>query len=132
MFYKFTVPPSGSVTIISSTADANGAIDQDGNVLIQQGGAFNIACSAQGGPNNIHTWSLGNTAIVSNGDFSISSESFDTRSESILRVTDIDAATHGGTYICSVSNAASSSPARATTTVTGLLYSGTSDSGPSE
>ena len=121
MFYKFTVSPNGGVTIIPSTVDVNGAIDQGGNVLIQQGGTFNIACSAQGGPNNIHTWSLGNTTIVSNGDFSISSESFDTRSQSTLRVTDVDAATHGGTYTCSVSNAASSSPESATTTVIGLL-----------
>ena len=70
-------------------------------VYVNQGDEFNLTCSAQGGPNNVHQWSHDNTDV-----FSIISSSSDTMSESVLSVTSVDAAIHQGIYICNVSNVA--------------------------
>ena len=75
-------------------------------VYVNQGDEFNLTCTAQGGPNNYHQWTLDGTGVMETGVLSITSSSSDTESESILRVTDVDAATHQGIYTCNVSNCA--------------------------
>ena len=70
-------------------------------VYVNQGDEFNLTCSAQGGPNNVHQWSHDDTDVLP-----ITSSSSDTMSESVLRVTNVDAAIHQGIYTCSVSNMA--------------------------
>ena len=68
---------------------------------MNQGDEFNLTCSAEGGPNNVHQWSHDNT-----DELFITSSSSDTMSESVLRVTNVDAAIHQGIYTCNVSNMA--------------------------
>ena len=70
-------------------------------VYVNQGDEFNLTCSAQGGPNNVHQWTHDNADVLS-----ITSSSSDTMSKSVLRVTSVDAATHQGIYTCNVSNMA--------------------------
>ena len=75
-------------------------------VYVNQGDEFNLTCTAQGGPNNYHQWTLDGTGVMETGVLSITSSSSDTESESILLVTSVDAATHQGIYTCNVSNMA--------------------------
>ena len=70
-------------------------------VYVNQGDEFNLTCSAQGGPNNVHQWTHDNA-----DELSITSSSSDTMSKSVLRVTSVDAAIHQGIYTCNVSNMA--------------------------
>ena len=74
----FTVSPEGSVNVSPQ------------DIISTQGGAITFVCTAMGGPNNSFTWSR-NGNIIGN--------------ESVLNVVDIDAS-HGGSYTCTVSNAA--------------------------
>ena len=75
-------------------------------VYVNQGNEFNLTCTAQGGPNNYHQWTLDGTVVMETGVLSITSSSSDTESESILLVSNVDAATHQGIYTCNVSNMA--------------------------
>ena len=96
----------------------------DGVLLVEQGSNFLLSCLAQGGPNNNHKWNLNNQLIDESFGLGISSFSKDAQSNSLLNVTDVDAATHKGVYSCSVTNEAvtSGTPPQATITVIGLLF----------
>ena len=91
-------------------------------LLVEQGSNFSLTCSAQGGPNNNHKWNLNNQLIDNSFGLGISSFSKDTQSNSLLNVTDVDAATHKGVYSCSVTNEAvtSGTPPQDTVRVIGL------------
>ena len=114
------VSPNGSVQI---TAEPMENV-LDGVLLVEQGSNFSLTCSGQGGPNNNHTWNLNNQLINESFGLGISSSSKDAESESLLNVTDVDAATHKGVYSCSVTNEAvtSDTPPQDTIRVIGLLF----------
>ena len=75
-------------------------------VYVNQADEFNLTCSAEGGPNNVHQWTLDGTGVMQTGVLSITSSTNDTESKSVLRVTSVDAATHQGIFTCNVSNMA--------------------------
>ena len=77
-----------------------------GRLLVEQGSDFNLTCNSEGGPNNTHTWKLNGQLIENDSAFSISSESSDRNSLSILQVVNLDASTHKGIYMCIVENKA--------------------------
>ena len=88
------VSPEGSVQLINQT-------------LTKQGGTFSLECIAEGGPNNQHVWYHRGVLFVDTSVLTIIFSS-DTRSVSVLRVPNVDAAMHKGDYTCVVTNMAGS------------------------
>ena len=91
----YLVSPEGSVQLINQT-------------LTKQGGTFSLECRAEGGPNNQHVWYHRGVAVVATSVLTIISFNSDTRSVSILSVSNVDVATHKGDYTCNVTNMAGS------------------------
>ena len=67
-------------------------------MISTQGNTITLVCSAMGGPNNSFIWTMGGNNIGN---------------ESILNVVNISGS-HGGSYICTVSNAAGADSAPTT------------------
>ena len=85
------------------TVETNGQFSS-GNLYVKQGGRFDITCSASGGPNNTHTWRRNGIEVINSNTFTITSTINDIESESILSVSEINAAIHQGSYECEVIN----------------------------
>ena len=58
----------------------------DSLVLVEQGNNFSLTCLAEGGPNNLHMWTMDGQPITHGSQYSISSNSKDTESQSVLSV----------------------------------------------
>ena len=90
----FTVSLQGAVSITNRT------------VFVEEGDVFSSTCSAQGGPNNTHKWTLNGIPINETDILDITTVSHDTYSTSTLTIDSVDAANHKGNYTCIVSNKA--------------------------
>ena len=101
-FLLLSVSPSGSISIQGTPEEK---VNQE-RLLVDHGDDFNITCSSQGGPNNIYVWKLNNISIENSNLFSISTASNDRSGMSVLKVVNLDAATHKGIYQCEVRNEA--------------------------
>ena len=98
----FLVHPGNTTMINAEPMDK-----VDGSFLfVEQTSAFDLICTAQGGPNNTHIWTVNGLPLSDTSEFMISTITYDNSSQSTISVASANASTHSGIYICSVSNPA--------------------------
>ena len=94
---------------VYSLVSPEGSVQLNNETLTKQEGTFSLECRAEGGPNNQYQWFFNDgSLLVSNALINITSSSNDTRSVSLLSVSNVDAAIHKGDYTCNVTNMAGS------------------------
>ena len=99
---EYNATSSAALVIISPRGSV---ILQPKNMKFDYEDEVNLACTCQGGPNNMFSWLLNGSTITSGSNsYTISSTEF----SSILTISHISAPDHGGLYQCIVQNNAGS------------------------
>ena len=82
-----------------------GNVNITGQAYVENEGTLNLTCTAEGGPDNVHVWSLDGIKLQ-DGDYDITivTNVYSTSSESILMISSVDASVHKGLYECNVTN----------------------------